>query len=175
MVKESENNSASNSEQIGADFFRRSDIAYLQGLGLDINPKKTTKIAKTVRDKFPITFEESRNARFSLRERIKGLGIGGYHSTLMLAFNRACDLGLIKPLVVSEPREALDKNELKVLAYSALALQRSAIAQKLGISDEEVDVCKASILVKFGTETLFPVVAKVRRDMKLQLQRTGNV
>ncbi len=175
MVRESENNSASNSEPIGADFFRRSDIAYLQGLGLDINPNRTAKIAKTVRDKFPITFEESRSARFSLRARIKELGVTDDYSTLMLVYNRVCDLGLIEPKHVLEPREPLDKVEIKVLALCAMAFARGVISQKLGISDDEVDNCKASILVKFGTETLFPIVVKARRDMGLQLRRVGNV
>ena len=171
MVEEAERKGVSFSEPIGADFFRQSDIAYLQGLALDVDPKSTAKIAKTVRDKFPITFEESRNARFSLRNRIKVLGFEGHHSTLMLAFNRACDLGLIEPMPVKEPRVPLDRNELNVLAFSAMAYARSVIAQRLGISSEEVDKCKVSIAAKFGTETLFPVVAKVRRDVELQLQR----
>lgn len=171
MVKESENNDALFSEPIRAGLFRESDVAYLQGVGLDISPRNTAKIAQAVRGKFSISREESRNARHSLRARVRKLGVTDDYLTLMLAYNRACDLGLIGPKHVSGPREPFDKVELKVLALSAMAFVRGVIAQKLGIGGEEVDNCKASIVGKFDTETLFPVVAKVRRDMALQLQR----
>lgn len=173
MVQEVERKGVSVLGLIGAGFFRPTDIAYLQGIGLDISPKNTDKIARAVRERLPISSEDSRNARYSLRKRIGQLGVTDDYSTLMLAYNRACDLGLIKPKPVSEPIVPLDKDEVKVLAFSAMAFVRGVIAQKLGISSGEVDTYKTSITGKFGVKTLFPVVAKVRKDMELQLQRAG--
>lgn len=153
-----------------ADFFRDADLGYLQGLAMDIPYDHTTKIAKAVRGKFRITFQESKHARFSIRNRIEKLSDAGDYSAMVLAYIRAVDLGLIDVPDVGKPQEPLSADEKRVLALTAYAFRSQIVAERIGISVEDVNDHKDGIVRKFGKETIYPIIAKARKELRRKLE-----
>lgn len=158
-------------EDIGRDFFSDYETALLCGLGLDIAETNLGAMAQQVGKNVVYL----RKGIFSIKNRL--LRLEGSHNRdfLRFSFLKAFDEGLVDvPKLPIEPNGALTVEEKKIMAFLSLGYSNNYIGQTQSIHWRQVDNNIKDICEKFGTSTIYPVIAQGRLEMRgALLQQQG--